>query len=207
LVFDVVKAEAVDRIGEPLAGDPFVAEEEDGTLDQVHDLLLRGEQLGERAAVGHLLAPSAADIDLAAVYILLGHAEGALALAAAAAVAGGGVDRQDAVLKLRHLDRAGVLHLADLAAPALGEVEHRQTLADDAEVVEAGLDAVVRAAAHRDFELVGQGDAVVAFVEPLVDLFAEVKGVDQAVLAGRALAGDDRADQRTGAAGFEAMLV
>lgn len=67
---------------------------------------------------------------------------------------------------------------------------------DDAQVVQIRLDAIIGAAADADFEFVGQGDVVIAQVEALVDLLAQIVSVDQAVLTGRTLAGDDRADQR-----------
>lgn len=67
---------------------------------------------------------------------------------------------------------------------------------DDAQVVQIRLDAVIGAAADADFEFVGQGDVMIAQVEALVDLLAQIVSVDQAVLTGRTLAGDDRADQR-----------
>ena len=47
---------------------------------------------------------------------------------------------------------------------------------------------------------------MVAFVEPLVNLLAQVKGIDETVLAGSALAGHHRAHQRAGAAGLKTPL-
>ena len=92
------------------------------------------------------------------------------------------------------------------AAAALVEVLLRHALAVDAEVVEAGLDAVVRAAADGDLELVRQPDVVPALIEALVDGTRERDRVDQTVLAGRALAGDDGANLRAGAAGLKTVL-
>ena len=46
---------------------------------------------------------------------------------------------------------------------------------------------------------------MIAQVEALVDLLAQIVSIDQAVLTGCALAGDDRADQRAGAAGRDAV--
>lgn len=203
LVLDVIEAQTVDGIGEALSGDALIPEEEDGALDDIQHFLLRGKDLVHGMAVGNALAPAAAQIDSVAVHELLGDAEGALALAAATVVAGGGVDVQGAVFQLGHMDGAVGLHLADLAAAALGGVDHGHTLAHDAQVVQIGLDAVVGAAAHRDLELVGQGDAVVAQVEPLVEFLAQAEGIQQAVLAGGTLAGDDGPHQRAGAASLQ----
>ena len=125
----------------------------------------------------------------------------------AAVVAGVGVDVNLAVHHFRGLDGAVLLHLTDLAAPALGVVHHGHPLAHDAQIVQVRLDAVVGAAAHGNLELVGQGHAVVANVELLVNLLAQAVGVDEAVLAGGALAGDHGAHQAAGAAGHQAVLA
>ena len=97
-----------------------------------------------------------------------------------------------------------IWHFLQPVAAVLVELGHQ--LADDAQVIEGGLDAVVGAAAAGDLELVGQLDAVVAQVEPLVDLLAEGEGVIEAVLAGGALAGDHGPDQGAGTAGNQTGL-
>ena len=51
-----------------------------------------------------------------------------------------------------------------------------------------------------------QRDAAHAHIKALVDLFRQSIGVDEAVLAGRALAGDDGAHLFARAAGSEAVL-
>ena len=104
-------------------------------------------------------------------------------------VAGVGIDRKLAVNELCSADRAGDLNLTFLAAAAFLEVVRGNTLTDDAEVVEVGLYAVVRAAADRDLEFVGKGNVVVALIKTLVDFLAELVGLDQTEAAGRALAG------------------
>ena len=104
------------------------------------------------------------------------------------------IDGNLSVLHLCDLDRACRFNLTDLAAAAKLEVRLRHPLPDDAEVVEIGLDAVVGTSAHRDLKLVGQFHMGVAVVEAFVDFLREGEGVDQSVLAGGALAGNDRAD-------------
>lgn len=101
-------------------------------------------------------------------------------------------------------DGAGFFDLADLAAAAFGEVVRRHALADDAEVVQIGLDAVVRAAADGDLELVRQSDVVPADEELVVDPLGKGLGVKEAVDADGALAGHDGAHDGAGAAGDEA---
>ena len=132
--------------------------------------------------------------------------EGTLALAASAVVAGvsGHVDL--AVLEVCDLDGAAFFDLADLTAAALVIVDLDQTLTDDTEVVEVGFYTVVGAAADGDLEFVRQLDIVPAAVEALVDLLGEGVGVDQTVLAGRTLAGNDGANLRACAAGLETVL-
>ena len=89
-------------------------------------------------------------------------------------------------------------------AAALVEVLLRHALAVDTEVVEAGLDAVVRAAADGDLELVRQSDVVPADEELVVDPLGKGLGVKEAVDADGALAGHDGAYDGAGAAGDEA---
>ena len=86
----------------------------------------------------------------------------------------------------------------------LAELGHE--LAYYADVVEVGLDAVVRASADRYLELVRQAHLTVALVEALVYLLRDGEAVYEAVLAGRPLARDDGAHLRAGAARFEAGL-
>ena len=74
--------------------------------------------------------------------------------AASAVVAHLLVPVKSALAQTACADGAGLFDLADLAAAAFGEVVRRHALADDAEVVQIGLDAVVRAAADGDLELV-----------------------------------------------------
>ena len=79
-------------------------------------------------------------------------------------------------------------------------------LTHNAHIVQVRLHAVVRAAAHSNFKLVGQLHIVVPHIEPLVDLLRQGIGIDQAILAGRALAGGHRPDLGSGAAGLQAGL-
>ena len=70
-------------------------------------------------AVGHLFAPAPANIDPIAGHKALHRLKGAFAHAAAAVVAGAVVNDHLVVFQNRHLDGAGLLYLADFAAPAL----------------------------------------------------------------------------------------
>ena len=119
----ILEAQALDGVGEAFAGLALLAEEEDGLFDSVQDLFLAGKELAEGLAVGNLLAPAAADVDLEAGLALFNGVEGAVADAAAAVVADLGVDFQHAVLDLAGLHGADVDDLALLAAVAAVLVE------------------------------------------------------------------------------------
>ena len=105
-------------------------------------------------AVGNLLAPASANIDLIAVRTLVQRVERTLSNAAAAVVADLFIDLQLSVHNGGGLHRTGFLHLADLAAAADLAVKLRNPLANDTQIVQIGLHAVIGAAAHRDFEFI-----------------------------------------------------
>ena len=126
--------------------------------------------------------------------------------AAAAVIAGAVIDRDLSVDQLRHFDRAVILHLADLASAAFLQIDLRHSLADDAQVIQIRLHAVVGTAAHRDLELVRQLDFTVSVIEPLMNLFRQGKCIDQAVLACSSLTGNDRAHLRSCTAGLKTCL-
>ena len=73
------------------AGNALVPEEENGSHHDVQHFILRGKALVHGVAVGHALAPAAAQVYPVAVHKFLGHTEGTLALAAATVVAGLGI--------------------------------------------------------------------------------------------------------------------
>ena len=181
LLVDIVEAQTVDGIGKALAGDTLVTEQQNCLFDNIHNFFFTGENLGQRLAMGNLLAPAAANIDLKAVLIFLKCTEGALAGTTAAVVTCIGIDADLAVNDLSDLDGAGLHYLALLTATALGVVDHGNSLADDTQVVQAGLSAVIGTTADADLELVRQGDTVVADVELLVDLFGQTVGIGQPV--------------------------
>lgn len=148
-------------------------------------------------AVSHSLAPAAADVDLVAVGAFVKCMERALSDTASAVVAVLAVDNKLSVLDGGSLHRAGRLNLADLAAVAEIAVELRDSLADDTQVVEVWLYAVVGAAADRNFELMRKLYAGIAVVEDLVDLVGQRIGIQKSVLAGGSLAGYNRASEGT----------
>ena len=205
-VLDVFEAETVYCVRETLTGAALVAEQGEGTLDDLEHFLLARKYVREHTALRSALAPAAADIDRVAALFLADNAERALADTASAVVAHILVPVESALAQTACADGAGLFDLTDLAAAAFGEVVRRHALADDAKVVQIGLDAVVRAAADGDLELVRQPDVVPALVEALVDGTRKRDRVDQTVLAGRALAGDDGANLRAGAAGLKTVL-
>ena len=121
-------------------------------------------------------------------------------------VASIGIKIELTVDKLCRADGTSRLDLTFCASAALVKIVCGNALTDDSEVIEVGLDAVVGASANRDIEFVGELDLVDAFIKALVDLFAEVIGVDQTEAAGRALAGNYGTNERSRAAGLKAVL-
>ena len=176
----ILKAQTGDGVGEALAGQAVLPVEEDGLLHHIQDLLLGGEELAQGGTLAHLLAPAAADADLPGRLAGTEGIEQALSGAAAAVVAEALVDDDLAVNHSSGLHGAAFSDPALAAAPALLQVHFLDPLADDAQIVQVGLDAVVGAAAGGDLELVGQLHAVIAQVEALMDLLAEAEGVIKA---------------------------
>lgn len=84
--------------------------------------------------------------------------------------------------------RAAFFDLANLAIAAFCEVDFGRALADYAQIVQIGLDAVVWAAADGELKFMRQIYAVVALVKALVKLLRQLERVDEAILARRALA-------------------
>ena len=112
------------------------------------------------------------------------------------------VDLQLAVDQLRHADRAGFLNLAHLTAAALLQIYLRDPLADDAQVIQIRLDAVVWTAADCQLEFMRQNDIMITNIEQIMKFLAQFKGIRQTVLAGCAFAGNNRTNFGSGAAGF-----
>ena len=113
---------------------------------------------------------------------------------------------KDAVYDFGRTDRTGCSYAALLAALAAAFIKVRDTLADDAEIVQIRLDTVVRAAADCDLKFVRKRNVMVALVKTMVNLLGKCEGVEQAVLAGRSLAGDNRTDLCAGTAGLQTCL-
>ena len=201
LLIHIVETQTGDGIRKPLPGDALIPEQQNGLFNYIHDFFFSGGQLGQRRTVCNLLAPAAANVDLVAVLVFFQSAKGALAFAAATVVAHIGINVDLAVHDLSNLDGAVVLDLAILAATALGEVHHGNALSDDAKIIQIGFHTVIGTSSNGNLELMGQGDAMVTHVEPFVNLFAQIEGINQTVLAGCSLAGDHGANQTAGAAG------
>ena len=146
------------------------------------------QEHAQSSPLRHALAPSAADVNFVTVHAVDGM-EGAYLHAATAVVARLVVADELFLDKARRMDGA-FLDARIAPAAQLGH-GHGHSLSDDADVVEVGLHAVVGAAAHRDLELVGKGDAAVPLIKEGVQLFRKGEGIDEPVLAGRALARDD----------------
>ena len=76
LGFHVLKAQALDGLGEPLAGLALFPEEEDGLLDDVQGFLLIGEDLGEGAALGKVFTDKEEALNVIEKAILLFREQG-----------------------------------------------------------------------------------------------------------------------------------
>ena len=131
-LLNILKAEAGDGISEALPGLTLPAEQQDGPLYQIKDLLLAGKQGVQGTSGGEPLAPAAADVDLVAALAGVGNTKGTLGHTAATAVAALCVIGDHTVHQFQGLDGTGVLNLADLTAPALGEVQKGDALANEA---------------------------------------------------------------------------
>ena len=147
-----------------------------------------------------MLSPAPAEGDFVADLSFGDGVEVALADAQAAVVADLPDDLHDPFLHGAGVHGAGGDHRALGAALAQGTVVLGHPLADDANIVEFRLGAVVGAAADGDLEFVGKDDLPVALVKTPVDFGGQLLGIDVAVDADGALTGDHGADLGTGAA-------
>ena len=207
LLLHILKTQTGNSIRETFAGDALVTEEQDCLLDDVQDFVTIGEDLIQVTSLCNTFAPSAADINTVAVGVVGEALERALVDAASAVVTYILIDDNLAIDNACSLNRAVVDNLADLASAALLIINLRYTLADNAEVVQVGLDTVVRAAADCDLELVRQFNSAVAFKEPFVNLFRQREGVNQTILAGRTLTGNNRTYFGTGTRRSPVLLL
>ena len=96
--------------------------------------------------------------------------KGAFAYAPSAVVTNAVVDDHLAVPDLRHLNGAGIFHLAHLTAAALLQIYLRDPLTDNTQVVQIRLDAVIGAAAYGDFKFMRQLHIMIAVIKSFVDL-------------------------------------
>ena len=93
---------------------------------------------------------------------------------------------------------------AFLTSVAGSLVKVRDALADDADVVQLWLDAVVGTSADRNLKFMREGGISISVKIFLLQFVCESKGVVQTIAAGSPFAGDDGADFRAGAADDEA---
>ena len=124
----------------------------------------------------------------------------------AAIIADAGIDMDLAVNELDGFHGAGKFRRTLLAAVTLFIVRRKNTLPDDAEIVEVRLDAVVGTAPYCDLKLVRQGDTTVTLIKFLMDFLTQREGVDQSELAGRSLAGNNGAYFGTRSARFQSSF-
>lgn len=130
--------------------------------------------------------------------------EGAPTYTAATVVALFLIDDQPAVHKACSFDRTGCLDLTLFTTLTLLGVVLRDPCTNDANVIQIGFDTVIGAAAHSDFELVGEGNTPITLIETFMDFIAQRISIVQAVLACCAFAGNHRANLASGTAGFQA---
>ena len=171
-ILHIVKSQTAYRIRKALSRDTLVPEEQNGPFHRIQHFFLAGEKFVQGASVGNFLAPSAADINSVPVGIFLRDAERTFSPAAPAAVAGIPIHFQHALFHFCHLHRAGGFHLAFSAAPALGIVKQRHSLADNAQIIQIRLHTVVGTAPHGNLKFMGQRHMMVSLVKTLVNLLA-----------------------------------
>src|SRR5512137_1402058 len=157
----------------------LLLEEQDRLLDDIHSLIL-GKYVVQRCADPDLLSPAATDGDLVAKLAVGHRIEGARADAEPAVVANIPINVHDILFYCTRLHGAGKDNRAFCASFAEIAVVLRYHLADDADIVEIRLDAVVRAAADGDLEFVRQGDLAKALIKALVDFGRQSLCIDVA---------------------------
>ena len=204
--FRLLKSDAVDGIRETFTGNAFGAEEEDGFFHNIQNFFLAGDDLAEHLTLIGTLAPTATDVDLVTGDEFIIAMEGALANAAATLVAESGIDGNFTVFYLCGFHRTESFDLALLTTLAEVGVELRNLCADNAQVIDVGLDTIMRTAAHGDLKFMRKLYGVIADVKALVDLFRKSKGVNQTKVAGRTLAGHHGANARTRSSRLQAVL-
>ena len=192
---EVLCADALDEHTETLAGLTLLTIEQQSLLDHLEQLFL-GVNFVDDGSDALTLTPDTADHDLVADLLFCDAVKVACADALAAVVAQILVDLHQAVIiHEASLHGADIHNAALLAAGAVVHLISGNALTHDTEVIQAGLDAVVGAAANTDLELVGQLDIRPALVEGLVQFASQLLGVDDAVDADSTLAGDDGTDE------------
>ena len=127
--------------------------------------------------MSNLLAPAAADVNLVAFLIFFESTEWALILAAATVIAFVWIYLNLAVNNLCYVHWTACFYLTFCTSAALGVVDHRNALANNTKVIQVRFYAVVWTAAYSNFEFMRQCYAVVAHIEALMNLFAEVEGI------------------------------
>lgn len=206
LLLYIFKAKALDGIREPFSVDALVTEQQETLFHDFHNLVLGGKNRVEQPARRNLLAPASADINAIAVGCVVTGMERTFAHAASAMGADFRVNMHFAVDDLGSAYGTGLFTLALAAATALICVKFRYTLAHDAHIIQVRLDAVVRAAAYGNLEFVGQGNGAIADEKPFMQFFGNGIGIQQAILAGGTLAGDNWAYLFAGTAGLQAAF-
>ena len=175
---EVLCADTLDEHTETLTGLALLTIEQQSLLDHLKQLFL-GVDFVDNSSDALALTPDTADHDLVADLLFCDAVKVACTDALTAVVAQILVDLHHVIVV-----HEGSLHGADidnaalLAAGAIIHLVSGNALAHDTEVVQAGLDAVVGAAADADLELVGQLDIIPALVEGLVQFASQSLCVD-----------------------------
>ena len=84
----VFKAQAIHRVGKPFAGDALFAEQQNGLFYDVQHFFAAGKHRAQVPAMGHFLAPTAANINTVTVDGFFKGAKRTLVQATSAVVAG-----------------------------------------------------------------------------------------------------------------------
>ena len=180
----LIKAKPCDSVGEAFACDALVTEQKDAFFNECKHLFLIGADMIKCTSACHLLAPSTADGHAIAGGFFFDGAERAFADTSAAMVALIGINEDLAVDDTRKLDRARLFDLTNLTVAAFFSIHIGNALADDADIVEIGLDAVVGTTADGDFEFMRELYVVIALIKTFVNFFTKAKSINKTKLAG-----------------------
>ena len=180
LPLDILKAQTLHCIGKTFPCYPLFAEQKDCFFHNGKHFLTICEDRIQITSLGHLLTPTAADVDAVSVCTMLNRLKRADSDAAAAVITGIPVNDDFSIVNPSHVDGTIFFYLTYLTAPAFFQIRERYSLADDSQIIEIRLHTVIGAASHSDLKFVRKLYLGITVIKPLMDFLRQAKGVDKA---------------------------